>query len=310
VAWAERRGYEIDVAVNADLEFNPEVLDGQSLLLSVGHDEYWSWTMRDTVDAFVAAGGNWAIFSGNTMFWQVRFENGGRSMVCYKGRARTDDPLRTADPSRLTSIWSDPMIARPEAWSTGLSFTRGGYHRMGQAVADGSGRFTVADPEHWTLAGTGLASGHEIGGNSFVVAYEVDGCALDRESGDRGSDGRLRATGEDGAPTELEIIATAPARLISITDGHCEAPEPLWASVDPPGDLEFVSEILFGSAAEAHRIESTNAVMAAFRRGEGTVFNAGTTDWSYGLASPGQPETAVDVITENVLTGLSGGPRP
>src|SRR5436190_780282 len=55
--WAEREGFEIGVCTNADLEEHPEVLDGASLYLSVGHDEYWSRGMRDTVEAFIARGG-------------------------------------------------------------------------------------------------------------------------------------------------------------------------------------------------------------------------------------------------------------
>ena len=42
IEWAEREGFEIGVCSNADLETHPEVLDGASLYLSVGHDEYWS----------------------------------------------------------------------------------------------------------------------------------------------------------------------------------------------------------------------------------------------------------------------------
>ena len=80
------RASTLDFAVNSDLEFHPEVLDGHRLMLSVGHDEYWSWGMRDRADAFVEAGGSWAIFSGNTCFWQVRYEDDGRTMVCYKGQ--------------------------------------------------------------------------------------------------------------------------------------------------------------------------------------------------------------------------------
>ena len=38
-------------ATNHDLEQHPDVLAGCRLLLSVGHDEYWTWGMRDTVDA-------------------------------------------------------------------------------------------------------------------------------------------------------------------------------------------------------------------------------------------------------------------
>ncbi|MDO9174185.1 MAG: hypothetical protein Q7V62_05225, partial [Actinomycetota bacterium] len=70
--WAEGRGYGIDVCTNADLQEHPELLVGKRLVLSVGHDEYWSGPMRDTVEGFIAAGGNAAFFSGNTSFWQVR----------------------------------------------------------------------------------------------------------------------------------------------------------------------------------------------------------------------------------------------
>ena len=51
------------IVTNADLEDHPDLLpagsdpgeSGYRLLLSVGHDEYWSGPMRDTVEAFVAA---------------------------------------------------------------------------------------------------------------------------------------------------------------------------------------------------------------------------------------------------------------
>src|SRR5262249_40341152 len=42
VAWAEANGYALDFAVNSDLELRPELLDPYRLVLSVGHDEYWS----------------------------------------------------------------------------------------------------------------------------------------------------------------------------------------------------------------------------------------------------------------------------
>src|SRR5262245_7005633 len=93
-AWAEQQGIALDYAVDADLDTDDGLLAGRRLLLTAGHNEYWSWGMRDTVDRFVEGGGNWAILSGNTCFWQVRYGDGGGSMIGHKAAARTADPVR------------------------------------------------------------------------------------------------------------------------------------------------------------------------------------------------------------------------
>ena len=299
IRWATGAGFDVDLAINSDLALHPEVLDGHRLVLSVGHDEYWSWEMRDAMEDFVDRGGNWAIFSGNTSFWQVRYEDDGRVMVCHKGGARRNDPvMATADRSRLTSMWSDPLIGRPETETIGLTFSRGGYHRIGHGVPAGSGAYTVNRPDHWAFAGTGLRYGDQLGAGSYIVGYEVDGCAFTTV------DGRPIPTGEDGAPGDLEILATCPARLLSINEQRCEAPEALWASVDPPGDLEGVAMVLFGDASEENvaRVANGSAVMGSFRRGAGTVFNAGSADWAYGL----DRDRLVQQVTANVLHRLGG----
>ena len=111
LAWAERNGYGIDVITNSDLQEHPAIVAGYKLLLSVGHDEYWSGPMRDTVEGFVASGGNVAFFSGNTALWQVRLEEPEQGvasvMVGYKGRFKDDPVYDTERIGELTSIWSD-----------------------------------------------------------------------------------------------------------------------------------------------------------------------------------------------------------
>ena len=59
-----------------------------------------------------------------------------------------------------------------------------------------------------------------------------------------------------------------------------------WASVEPPGDLEFTAIRLFGDASPENvaRVAHTYAVMGVFTHG-GTVFNAGSADWAYGLTT-------------------------
>lgn len=299
VRWAERNGFVIDVAVNSDLEGRPEVLDGCALVVSVGHDEYWSSAMRDTLDAFVAAGGNHAIFSGNTSFWQVRLENDGATMVCFKGQAARLDPVMgTPDQHLLTSFWSDPAIGRPETTTIGLTFSRGGYARIGRGTPRSSGAFTVYRPNHWAFDGTDLCYGDALGLGSYIVGYEVDGCAYTLHKG------LPVPTHEDGAPDSLTILATAPARLLSQTDDYSEIPEALWADPSGPGDLEGVAAGLFGDASPQNtaKIAHGSAVVACFTRGAGTVFNAGTTDWAYGL----DHDTTVQRVTANVLRRLSG----
>ena len=160
--WAERNGYEIDVASSADLE-DPSLLSRYRLLLSIGHDEYWSGPMRDSVEAFIAGGGNVAFLSGNTSFWQIRYEDDGRTIVGYKGRFADDPCYRTDRHAETTTIWSDHELGRPENAMTGVSFSRGGYHRIGRRVTNGAGGYTVHRPDHWLFEGTGLTYGDLLG---------------------------------------------------------------------------------------------------------------------------------------------------
>ena len=74
-----------------------ELLKAYRLVLSVGHDEYWSWQMRDQVERARDHGVNLMFLGSNAAYWQVRFEpayNGvaDRTLVCYK-ETRNAGPL-------------------------------------------------------------------------------------------------------------------------------------------------------------------------------------------------------------------------
>jgi hypothetical protein len=291
VRWAEAGGYELDVAISEDLEQHPEVLEGHRLFLSAGHDEYWSWGMRETLDGFTDSGGNAAIFSGNTCFWQVRYDDEHRSMTCFKYRADDDPVVGTFDERRLSGVWSDRRIAWPETRTIGLTFTRGGYSRYGLGVPRGSGAYTVWRPEHWAFEGTDLHYGDELGRADSIVAYEVDGVELTS-----GADGLPAPTGADGAPDGLEVLATAPARLWA----QHEQPS---RYAHEPGELENTAMAVFGPGwrDQVHRVTNNHACIGVFTKpGGGTVFNAGVTDWSCGLDDPD-----VARVTRNVLDRLS-----
>ena len=268
VEWAERSGYTFDYAANGDLESRPEMLRACRLVLSVGHDEYWSAPMRDNLEKFIAAGGNVAFFSGNSVCWQVRAEDGGQALTCWKQNFHSD-PVYAARASyaTLSSLWSHHLVKRPENQLTGVGFLWGGYHKSHGQLMDGSGAYTVHRPEHWLFAGTGLKRDDAFGGKDTIVGYECDGCELTWK------DGLPTPTHRDGTPDTFEVLGTAPAQ---------------WH----PDDCQWYEQWENGRKG--------NAVLGVYTRG-GTVFTCGSTDWAHGLRGG---DVVVDRITRNVLEKL------
>ncbi|WP_116997138.1 N,N-dimethylformamidase beta subunit family domain-containing protein [Desertimonas flava] len=304
LAWAEREGYAIDVVTNADLADHPELLDDgrYRLYLSVGHDEYWSAGMRDTVERFIANGGNAAFLSGNTSFWQVRLEPSNTDepadrMVGYKGRFRDDPVFGTDRQALLTAMWSDVLVGRPENSMTGVSFTRGGYHRIGKRVTLGAGGYTMYRPEHWLFDGTGLDYGDVLGSDATVVGYECDGCDFTFR------DGLPYPTGRDGTPAGFEILALAPAAHFT-RDTATRPPAP-----NEPSELEFIASRVDGGGrdpASVARLAHGHAVFGTYTSPSGgTVVTTGSTDWAHGLAAR---HPMVEQVTRNLLDRLSSRP--
>ncbi len=293
VRWCEQQGFALDYAINADLEECPEVLDGRRLYLSVGHDEYWSWGMRDTVEQFVAGGGNAAFLSGNVCFWQVRLEEAGRTMVGYKQRFEQDPVFATDRQERLTSIWSDQLIGRPENSMSLMSFNRGGYHRIGRSVGSGAGGYTVHRADHWLFEGSDVGRGDLLGAKGTVVGYECDGCEM------RLVDGVPEPTGSDGCPDGTVILATAPASGFTRETAQRPVPE------DGLSEVEFHAWRVLGShdVATTHRLENGHAVFGVRdgEQGRGTVIATGCTDWAWGLDAA---DAAIERITTNLIRRL------
>ena len=267
VEWAEGAGYALDYCANSDLEWHPELLDNYRLVLSVGHDEYWSAPMRDHLEAYIAAGGNAAFFSGNSVCWRVRSEDEGRALVCWKQQFNMDPAYAAGDYANLSTLWSHHLVGRPENELTGVGFLYGGYHLSHGQYMDGSGAFAVHRPEHWVFAGTDLQRGDNFGGEHTIVGYECDGCEYVLENG------LPVPKGTYGTPADFIILCTAPAR---------------WH----PDDSAWYERWEKGREGAA--------VMGVYTRG-GTVFTAGTTDWSHGLKG----DATVAQITRNVLDRLS-----
>jgi hypothetical protein len=201
VRWLAARGIAVDVCASQDLHEDATLLRRYQLFLSSGHDEYWTKEMRDHLEAFIVGGGNAAFFSGNVCFWQARFEDAGRALVCY--RDALEDPLAGVDDSRVTVQWASSPVNRPENTLTGVGSRHGAESWVAAEEWKKEG-YRVNFPEHWAFEGTGLALGDTFA--TGAVGYETDAADLVFE------DGIARATGSDGTPPTFVVLAVADLR--------------------------------------------------------------------------------------------------
>ncbi len=294
--WAERAGYSVDLCALHDLHDDPDILTGYDCAIFVGHDEYWSGPARDAVDHYVEGGGHAARFAGNFM-WQTRIEDGGKSQVCYKYLARTEDPVYKTDPRQGTNSWEAPEIGRPGALTFGLNATNGVYVGWGGCVPRGARGFPIYRPEHWAFKGTGLYYGDVLGAESHIFGYEVDG--LDYEI--RG--GLPYPTTTAGAPEGLEIIALGMASLVEES-----ADVPIVDQFLKDEDAIFTADTLYHdrSAAGVERVKRGSGMIVNFPKGKGEVFHAGSCEWVAGLL---RRDPMVEMVTANVLNRYLGKSR-
>lgn len=218
-------------------------------------------------------------------------------MVCHKYSARTTDPVMGTD----STTFLLRHLVRPAggfAWNTtsGLSFLSWRLYSLWAWGAPGVRCLHRTAARSLGLCRHRFALWRHAGLGSYVAAYEVDGCELAWENG------LPSPTGRDGTPKAMTILATGPAHLLSNLPDNQEGIIPLSYDLNGIGDLEYTATILLGDAAaeKCAQFAHGNAVMGLFEKG-GTVFNAGSADWAYGLDSDPQ----VQRITKNVLTHLS-----
>jgi hypothetical protein len=159
----EREGFDVAYTTDVDTHREPWSLAGHRLLVTSGHDEYWTRELRDAFEAAQANGVNLACMGANTAYWQMRFEDLERTMVEYRWRAQDPEPERALK----TEKFRDLLPRRPECALWGVQYQ------------DGIGK--PAEPRHYELlrdclshpwmAGTGFEHPARLKG---LVGYEWD----------------------------------------------------------------------------------------------------------------------------------------
>jgi hypothetical protein len=264
IAWLLRQGFEPDFCTDFDLVEDPGLCMDYRLLVSAGHDEYWSEAARHQVEAFVEGGGNVAFFGANTCWWRIHVVDDMGAMVCHQG-----------GPQGAFDRWSGGA-GHPEDGLSGLSYRHGGGWWDGPRATAG---YRVEQPGHWVFAGTGLSAGERFGADTIppLPGYECDGAPLAQLH-----PARLAPYATDsGTPRGLQLLAV----------GELGSS---WQEL-PPREFHAAGEGIHA------------ACMSIFTRG-GTVFNAGSTDWTQALLCGRDPRIAT--ITRNALTGLLAAQTP
>ncbi len=163
---AERLGLDVSYWTDLDLHSHPELLANHRCLVSLGHDEYWSTTMRDAVEERIRKGLNVAFLGANACYRQIRLASSAsgaadRQMICYKDAS--EDPITASDPALSTGVsWATDPIPRPESSLIGVMYQSYG----------GSGPLVVADASSWVFDKSGLADEDRV---PEVIGSEFDG---------------------------------------------------------------------------------------------------------------------------------------
>jgi PKD repeat protein len=299
VAWLEREGYEIDYTDSVSVDQNPGQLLNHKTLVISGHDEYWSENEMKGYKAAREAGVNIASFSGNTAYWKVRYENGGRTLVCYKAVEGTKEG-EVPDGSKGVNDWGPDGIKGTKddaVGADGIAGTKDDNPQYatttwrdngappGNPNAPPEGRVGPDEPENSLLGSMYVGDNDNFDYPLTVPAGntqdEFASNPIWRNTGISETGSTTIGTGLNGwewdsIPTQAQYLSREPAGVKRVSSSDTgTAPSPpewiqdeglLYAATPPPGQPSTVSAVEY------------TAPSGAF------VFAAGTIQWSWGLA--------------------------
>jgi len=159
-----RLPYSIRYIADVDLE-EYAAIGGASLLVVIGHSEYWTRGARENFDQFVLGGGRALLLSGNNMWWQARYSDDRSQLICYK---RAPDPI--TDPLFKTVNWTNRLLNYPILRSVGADFIHGGFG----AASNKSTGFRVLSPKSPVFRGLYVPSNEVFS----MPTVEYDGAPL------------------------------------------------------------------------------------------------------------------------------------
>jgi len=145
MGWLKRNGFDVAVITDHDLDRDGAfILDGTRCLVTGAHPEYWSSSMLDALETFLASGGNLAYLGGNGLVWSTHIDHD--LAVAEMRRGDVEERPYEGDVASANlqlsghrgGLWQ--TLGRPAASFTGLTagcmgFTTGDVYRFTDAAA-------------------------------------------------------------------------------------------------------------------------------------------------------------------------------
>jgi hypothetical protein len=279
VAWLESRGYQVSYCTDFDLQYDETLLDRDALLVSAGHDEYWSAQMRRRLLEFVDRGGNVCFFAGDVACFEVEFAASGDRLFCAKMGGGSPE----SDGGLIGALWH---VNDPQDWLTMSSGAFGGGWWDGRRQIEA---YQPIVPDHWIFDGVDVPPEGISGGTGTpVIGYETDGVRLARASDPPrlsehrkgGTGGRVLlalaklsagwVAGYDEANAAI-MIRTAPSGGMVLSVGTTDWPLALGAD----GPVSQITENVIGRLAQRALIIHGPVCAEGTYIGEGEMVGAG-----------------------------------
>jgi PKD repeat protein len=318
IQWLEKQGYDVAYTEDVAISQNPAQLKKAKVDMISGHSEYWSLEQMNGYLAARDAGVDIASFSGNTAYWKVRYEDGGRTLVCYKtvegsgssgsGEVGANDwgpdgKLGTADDALGLDGKAGTADDHPENSTTTW---RDNGAPPGDPNAPPGGRVGPNMPENQLLGN--MYYGAELQAGAFplqIPAASGGNYAGDRIWRNTGiSTGATTTIGTnltgwewDAIPTQAQYLAKQPAGVKPLTSSSIPLGQNvdwiqdegrIYAKTPPPGQCACGQAVKYTAPSGA------------------LVFAAGTNDWANALAP--NPDSRIIQATYNILSDMTVQP--
>ena len=191
VEWAEQQGLDVTYASDVTVDAHPSFVMQHRTLVSLGHDELWTYNERKGAEDAFDHGVNMIFLGSASVLRHARLQASplGPDQEEVDYRDSSADPLfKGGDPMQVTgNTWSSPPSSWPETNLVGQLYS--GYLAPDAAAQP----LVVFDGSSWVFAGTGLQTGASV---PNVISSDIDHLA----------------PGGSG-PANIEVLAHSPLSL-------------------------------------------------------------------------------------------------